>query len=235
MSNFRSSEFTLDDFRIVDEAAWALCFASINRPIVSNQMTSEQIIGLVSFSIVAAITPGPSNVMVAVAGSAGGFLRGLSCLVGVAAGMASLMFAVAVGMGSILQTNVHALFALKLSGATFLLWLSWKIATADAGIGSGKRQVVGLLPATLFQWINPKSWIVSAGAVSTYFQPDPSNLLVDAAMLSAVFLGCAVPCLAVWLLLGASLERFLTKDRSARAFNRAMAALLTASIVLVFV
>lgn len=60
--------------------------------------TLEQTIPFLIFSLVAAITPGPSNVMITATGSAAGIARGLRCVLGAAAGMASLLFAASVLM-----------------------------------------------------------------------------------------------------------------------------------------
>ncbi len=55
-------------------------------------MTLDQTLPFLIFSLVAAITPGPSNVMITATGSAAGIVRGLPCVLGSSVGMASLMF-----------------------------------------------------------------------------------------------------------------------------------------------
>src|SRR5690349_13000821 len=128
-------------------------------------MTAEQAIAFVLFAIVAAITPGPSNVIVTSTGAAVGVVRGLPCLFGVAAGMGLMMFLVAFGLGSLVLESPVILQALKWCGIGFLLWLSWKIATAGHSEATGDKRHVGFLQAAAFQWINPKSWLVCASAV----------------------------------------------------------------------
>ena len=49
-------------------------------------MTTEQAVAFLIFAVVAAVTPGPSNVMVTTAGANAGILRGLPCLFGVTTG-----------------------------------------------------------------------------------------------------------------------------------------------------
>lgn len=63
-------------------------------------MTLEQGLPFLIFSLVAAITPGPSNVMITATGSAAGIVRGLPCVVGAAAGMASLLFTAALALAA---------------------------------------------------------------------------------------------------------------------------------------
>ncbi|ANW05383.1 hypothetical protein LMTR13_07925 [Bradyrhizobium icense] len=191
-------------------------------------------IGFVGFSIVSAFTPGPSNLMVAAAGVVGGFYRGFLTLLGVAAGMATLIFTLGFGLGQTLLASDPGLLVMKAVGAAFLLWLSWKIATADVK-NDNERTIVGPISAALFQWVNPKSWVVGAGAIGTYFNPGSSSVALDAAYLAVLFLICCIPSLLTWLLLGSSLQTVLKNESAARIFNRVMGFLLAASVILMFV
>jgi hypothetical protein len=121
------------------------------------------------FAVVAAVTPGPSNIMLTTAGARVGVLRGLPCLLGVTTGMGAMMFVVPLGLGSLVLEHPLVLKALHWGGAAFLLWLSWKIATSGSRIDSApERDPVGYLGAAIFQWVNPKSWLVTASAAGTF-------------------------------------------------------------------
>src|ERR1700687_351273 len=102
-------------------------------------MTPEQVVAFLVFSVVAAGTPGPSNLLLTATGAHVGVARGLPCLFGVGVGMGVMMFVVAFGLGSVVLANPTVLRVLNWLGAAFLLWLAWKIAaagrnaTADAG------------------------------------------------------------------------------------------------------
>jgi threonine/homoserine/homoserine lactone efflux protein len=142
-------------------------------------MNLEHSIAFFLFAVIAAVTPGPSNIMLTATGAAAGLLRGLPCLLGVAAGMGILIFTVALGLGSLVIGHPIVLQILNWTGAAFLLWLAWKIATADPGDRNQAEKPVGFLGAALFQWINPKSWIASTGAVGSYLQPDAGSALLQ--------------------------------------------------------
>src|SRR5262249_41546775 len=129
--------------------------------------TTEQLVAFLLFAVVAAVTPGPSNIMVTAAGANAGLLRGLPCLFGVATGMGLMMFLVPLGLGSVVLGHPLALKALNWVGAAFLLWLAWKIASST-GLDSTPERPVGYLKAAAFQWVNPKSWLVSASAAGTF-------------------------------------------------------------------
>lgn len=142
-------------------------------------MTAEQAIAFFLFAIVAAITPGPSNLILTYTGANVGVLRGFPCLCGVAIGMGLMMFLVAFGLGSLVLESPLILHGLKWCGMSFLLWLSWKIATAGRSDAPTDKECVGFGGATAFQWVNPKSWLVSASAVGTYLHAEAGSAFVQ--------------------------------------------------------
>ena len=195
-------------------------------------MTREQVIAFIVFSTVAAGTPGPSNVLLAATGANVGVLRGLPCLLGVALGMAVMMFIVAFGLGSVILDTPVVLQTVKWAGVVVLSWLAWKIATAGRSRAGRADQPVGLLGAAAFQWVNPKSWLVCASAAATFLQGGAGNALGQSAVLGAVFLLVALPSCLPWLAFGAIVQRFLQSERAFRIFNGVMGALLAASVIL---
>lgn len=196
-------------------------------------MTTDQGIAFLIFAFVAAVTPGPSNIMLTATGASVGVARGLSCLLGVAAGMGLLMFCVAIGLGQIVLGHAVVLQALNWCGAAFLLWLAWKIATADRAGEQAAMRPVGFAEAAAFQWINPKSWLVSASATGAYLQADAGGALAQSIAFAALFVAAALPSGLAWLAFGAGLHRLLRHHRAARLFNLAMGASLAASVALI--
>lgn len=195
-------------------------------------MTTEHALAFVLFAVVASVTPGPSNVILAAAGASVGVRRGLPCLFGVGLGMGLMMFLVAFGFGSLVLGNPTILAGLKVVGAVFLLWLAWKIATAGTARAATLGDVVGFWQAAAFQWVNPKSWLICAGAAATYLRGDAAGALAQSLWFAGLFVLVAVPSCGVWLVFGAAVQRILRTERAARRFNVAMGALLAASIVL---
>jgi threonine/homoserine/homoserine lactone efflux protein len=197
-------------------------------------MTTDQVVAFLLFAVVAAVTPGPSNVMLTTAGANAGVVRGLPCLFGVTMGMGLMMFLVPLGLGTIVLRNPMLLKALNWGGAAFLLWLSWKIATSSSRIDSiGERDPVGYVGAAVFQWVNPKSWLVSASAAGTFLHPEAGSPVLQSALLGGLFIAAALPSCFLWLAFGAAVQRVLRSERRLRAFNIAMGALLALSILLI--
>jgi threonine/homoserine/homoserine lactone efflux protein len=195
-------------------------------------MTWERGLAFLAFSVAAAGTPGPSNVLLTVTGAHVGVVRGLPCLLGVGLGMASMMFLVAFGLGSVILRTPAIVDAVRWGGAAFLGWMAWKVATARRSTPERAGQPVGLVGAAAFQWVNPKSWLVCASAAATFLDPRAGGAAAQAATLGLLFLAAALPSCLPWLAAGAALQRVLRSERAFRLFNGAMGALLAASVVL---
>ena len=196
-------------------------------------MTLEQALSFLVFSIVAAITPGPSNVMLTATGAIVGVVRGLPCLLGVAAGMGLLLFGAAMGLGQVVLGYPGVVRVMNWCGAAFLLWLAWKIAAADRAREDSARKPVGFAGATVFQWVNPKSWMVGVSAAGTYLQAHTESAFLQATVFAALFVAAALPSGFVWLAFGASMHRLLRSTRATRIFNIAMGAGLAASVAMI--
>jgi threonine/homoserine/homoserine lactone efflux protein len=196
-------------------------------------MPAEQKVAFVLFAVVAAVTPGPSNAMLAAAGANAGILKGLPCLLGVTTGMGLMMFLVPLGLGSLALGHPLVLKSLNWGGAAVLLWLSWKIATASPSESRPESPPVGYVGAALFQWVNPKSWLVTASAAGTFLHAAAGSAMVQAAFLGGLFVLAALPSCFLWLALGAIVQRLLRSKRRLKVFNIAMGTLLALSITLI--
>jgi len=171
--------------------------------------------------------------MLTAAAARGGILRGLPCLLGVATGMGAMMVVVPLGLGGLVLDHPPALRALHWAGAAFLLWLSWKIGTSPGPVDAGpRRDPVGFVGAAVFQWVNPKSWLVAASAAGTFLDAAGGGAAAQAAWLGGLFVVAALPAGFLWLASGAAVQRMLRAPRRARAFNLAMGAALALSVAL---
>lgn len=196
-------------------------------------MTLDQSLAFLAFATVAAITPGPSNVMITATGSAVGVVRGLPCVLGSAIGMGSLLFCAALGLGQLVLAHPMLLKLMNWGGAVFLLWLAWKIATAKPSSGTVAAKPVGFFGAALFQWVNPKGWLVAVSGAGAYFPTTADNPVLQAVAFGTLFFVAAFPSGLVWLVLGSLVHRLLRDERSARIFNVAMGLLLAASVSMI--
>lgn len=197
-------------------------------------MQAHETLAFLLFAFVAAGTPGPSNVLVMSAGARAGLLGGLRCLAGVVAGMALLMGLAVLGLGGVLQAWPVAMAVLKAVGSLLLLRLAWRVASAPPPRDAADAGLVGFWKAFAFQWMNPKSWIVAASAAATFAVATGHVPYIRAAVIAGLFAIAATAGCGIWLLSGAVLRQWLRQPARSKLFNRAMGALLAASVVLLW-
>jgi threonine/homoserine/homoserine lactone efflux protein len=193
------------------------------------------LLALVLFALVCAITPGPNNFIATSAGLSFGFRRSLAHVLGVSLGFPVMIFAVGFGAMGLFTAVPSMHHALKIVGSLYMLWLAWQIAS-DSGDGEGELRAkpITLVQSMLFQWLNPKAWVIIAGAVPTFTTPG-GDLLGEIATIAIVFGIVSAPCVALWTGFGVVIGRWLDDARKRRMFNWAMAALLVLSIATVFI
>ncbi len=119
---------------------------------------------------------------------------------------------------------------LKYAAFSYLVYLSWKIATS-AGIGDAKErpEPISVLGSAAYQWINPKAWIAAVTVVSSFTVPEafwPSLLIGGIANVTLAF-----SAVSAWALFGTFVKKWLSNPARQRAFNWTMAALLVCSVI----
>lgn len=193
-------------------------------------MSPETFLALLIFAFVSSVTPGPNNVMLLASGVNFGFRRTVPHMLGIAGGFGALLLATGFGVGALLAAFPQLHLALKLAGGAYLLYLAWKIAmtrSLKSGDGQTARPMT-FWAAAMFQWVNPKAWVMGVTAMSLYADPDTpvlSTLLITIAFVLVNF-----PSVSVWAGFGQSLRGFLSDPDRLRWFNLAMGLLLAASL-----
>ncbi|WP_263770292.1 LysE family translocator [Propionivibrio soli] len=182
---------------------------------------------LMTYMATMSVTPGPNNLMLAASGVNFGFRRTVPHMLGISIGHGAQV-AIVAGLLAWVMTWLDGLrIGLVLAGCAYLLWLAWRQAHAGQP-GTGKSgQPLGFVGAALFQWVNPKAWMMGINA-SILFLPHGAGW--DAALSMAML--CTVvnlPCVAVWAVAGDQLRHRLSEPHALRLFNYVMALLLAAT------
>jgi threonine/homoserine/homoserine lactone efflux protein len=191
-------------------------------------MTPDLFLALAAYAFVTSVTPGPNNIMLLASGVNFGFRRTLPHMLGIALGHAFMVFVVGMGLVGVFISYPPARTALTVISIAYMLWLAWKIAHAAPPDGaSSKARPLTFLQAAAFQWVNPKAWIMSLGAVTLYA---PGQEWLAVAWVALVFVMVNFPSVSIWAMAGVGLRRVLQRPPLLRAFNYTMAALLVLSL-----
>lgn len=192
-------------------------------------MPFDVLAAMAIFAFVSSVTPGPNNVMLLASGVNHGFLRTIPHMAGVNIGFSVMILLVAVGIGAVLKASPLIDLALKIACGLYMLWLAWKIASADRPKNEGgASHPLTFLQASAFQWVNPKGWAMALSATAAYAQT--GSVWVSGLVMAFVFWLMGLPCVIIWAGAGVALRRLLANPLWLRIFNVTMAVLLVASL-----
>jgi len=189
---------------------------------------------LVLFAAAMCLTPGPNVVMVTASAANFGFRRTLPQIAGITLGFGAMVLAAGFGLAGLFKAEPPLHLWLKYAGLAYLLYLAWRIASADAaGKGAARARPINFAEAVLITWLNPKGWVTTLGALAAYTSLGGDVLWQTIVIAAVLALACGVS-VVVWAGFGAAIARFLSTGRARKAFNWSMAILLVVSLVPVF-
>lgn len=192
-------------------------------------MSIDLFLALMAFAFVSSVTPGPNNLMLLASGVNFGFRRTVPHMLGINVGFPAMIVLVGLGLGQIFEIYPVLYTVLRVCGGAYMLWLAYKIAmSGPTGEGRSSGTPMNFMQAALFQWVNPKGWIMAITAIAAYTSPAAFGWTVLTVALAFAIVGG--PSSVTWTLFGSALRRFLNDSRYLRIFNVTMALLLVASL-----
>ena len=191
------------------------------------------------FSLVASITPGPTNILVLGYSARYGLRSALPLVAGGCVAASSMILLVGLGCGHLLLRYPHLRVAMAWMGVVWLSVLAFRMwrAAADPLLIESKGTAseagaTGAWTTAALQLVNPKSWLMAV-TVSTVFTASAAAAVASPtlglALLALLFLLISMPCMALWAGMGSAAQHMLPSARGMARFNRAMAVLLFAA------
>ncbi len=189
---------------------------------------------LILFCVSSSITPGPNNLMIMMSSLHFGLRRSLPHFLGICIGFTILILCVGLGLAFIFSDYPEAHWIVKIIGATYILWLAWKIISASTKLSEeSKKKPLSFLQAVLFQWVNPKAWVMAIGATSTYTSVNSGfSMNTQILIIALIYFLTVLPCTGAWMLGGHTFKKILTNEAHQRIFNLVLGLLLVISIII---
>ena len=184
-------------------------------------MNISLLIAALVFLIPMYITPGPNNILCAAHGSQHGFRATIPLISGFVIGWFVMGLFVALTI-DFLEQNTGLLTYLTTIGASYMIYLSYKIATSKT-LDDGPNESQRLTPLTgaMLQFVNGKAWIhdiVLLGSFGTIFG---TGFLAKMILIIFSIILC-LPFVALWAGFGTFLRNFFTSPESSLMLNRVM-------------
>lgn len=182
----------------------------------------ETLLPLATFAFVSSITPGPNNIMLTSSGILFGFVRSIPHMLGITVGFGVMLVLCAAGIGSLILAVPAIHVVLKLLGSGYLLYLAWHLRSMAFGEDErASAKPMSFLGAALFQFANPKAWVMAVTGASA-FLPLVQPVWLAIALFCIVFCAINLPCVGVWAGTGALLRHYLAQPVWQRLFCAVM-------------
>ena len=206
-----------------------LVSASINN--LNNWISAlELYLAIFLFGLSAGITPGPNNIMLMASGMNFGIKNSIPHILGVCIGFPIMLILIGLGFSLVFEQYPILHEIIKIIGVAYLLYLSWLIASASPDkLDSKKTKPFTFLQAALFQWVNPKAWVIATSSISAYTTLD-DNIYWQVLLIAAIFFFAAVISSSTWLVFGKGIKQVLQSPKQQKLFNISMALVLVVSV-----
>ena len=175
------------------------------------------------FAITMTGTPGPNNMMLTASGANFGYVRTIPHMVGISIGLVSVILLVAAGLGILFARYPAIQEILKWVASAYLLYLAWCIAFSPPPKSNESRSIrpMTVLGAALFQFVNPKVWVMATTAVGS-FTLSGDEYWLSALLIALAFWMTQVPTSFLWAGFGSLIRHWLATPKAWRYFNLTM-------------
>ncbi|WP_110654683.1 LysE family translocator [Salinicola halimionae] len=183
------------------------------------------------FAFVASITPGPTNLLILTQGARHGWKSTLPAACGASLAAAAIVLTVGLGLSHTLLAYPIIRQLMAAIGVGWLSWLAWRLYRSpppnlEADAERSDAPVFGPRQAAGLQLVNPKTWMMALSVVGVF--TDSASSATQIGLLALTFGVVALPCLALWGMIGSGVARLFHTTRQWQWFNRALALMLLA-------
>lgn len=199
-------------------------------------ISTELFVGLITYYFIMFMTPGPNNAMLAISGIKFGFKKTIPHMIGIPIGHFVQIISVCFGLGVLFQKFPEIQYILKFLGCAYLFYLSYKMfgsfSFQEQDSSSGRPMKI--YEALLFQFLNPKAWIVALTVVTVFF-PIEENFIK-----ATLFVSLSAPLMCIfsvitWAGFGYSIRTFISNNKIKKFFEVMMAVLLVITAVYILI
>jgi threonine/homoserine/homoserine lactone efflux protein len=192
--------------------------------------------GAAGLLLAGAITPGPNNFVVMREAARAGWPGALRAIAGIVAGGLALLAVVVAGAGAVFAAEPALAAVTTAAGCLYLAWVGVRLIAAagrpeedEVGPEGGRGLPAGVRGLFVFQFLNPKAWVLVLTATSA---ARSQGGLAALAGLAVLMVAIPAVCLTLWSAFGLLMTRRLRSPAVRAWFDRSMGGLLVVSALL---
>ena len=195
--------------------------------------TITMLLSIATFTLSTVLTPGPNNIMLLSSGLTFGYKRTLAHMSCIVIGFPIMVLLVGLGLGFIFEKFPILFTILKFIGIAYLFWMAYKIANNKSSFEineNSESKPFTFLQSALFQWVNPKAWIMAITSISIFIT-NSDNSFFQVIIIAFIYLLSSLVSTNTWAYGGVILKRFIKEEKSVQKLNICMALLLIVSVL----
>lgn len=178
-------------------------------------VSMQALVGISAVALGMVLTPGPNMIYLVSRSITQGHRAGLVSLLGVAAGYAIYLVLVAAGMVAVLTLVPGVYLAIKLAGATYLLWLAWGAVRPGGESAFAPRALPPDPPRKLFTMglvtnlLNPKIAVLYVSLLPQFVDPRAGHVAEQSLILGLAQITVSLSVNALIVLSAGRVSTFL--------------------------
>ena len=199
-------------------------------------ITWELILAISAYNFVMYVTPGPNNSILTASGIKYGFFRSLPNIFGIPTGHGFQLALVCLGLGSLFTQFPILLDILRYIGAAYIIYLAYRMfGSLNISSAEEKSRPLKYYEAILFQFVNPKAWVICSTAVTLYY-PKDENIIIGTLFMVIMSTVVNIPSISIWAYGGSVIRQYLNNEKLKKIVEWFLAILLimTAGSVLFY-
>ena len=194
-------------------------------------ITFELFAAISIYYIIMYATPGPNNSILTASGIKFGFIKTIPNIFGIPTGHGIQLALVCFGLGSLFVEFPFLLNLLKYVGASYLLYLAWRMfGSLSIKIEEDKSSPLKYYEAILFQFVNPKAWVICITAVSLFY-PEKENIYIGTLFMVLMSTIINIPSISIWAFGGSIIRKYLSNDKLKKMIELLLAVLLIGTAI----
>lgn len=198
-------------------------------------ITVELFVAISIYYVVMYATPGPNNSILTASGIKFGFVKTIPNIFGIPTGHGIQLTLVCFGLGSLFLQFPFLLEMLKYIGAIYLLYLAWKMfGSLNIEVRENKSSPLKYYEAILFQFVNPKAWVICITAVSLFY-PEKENIFIGTLFMVFMSTIINIPSISIWAFGGSVIRKYLYDQKLKKTIEWLLAFLLIGTSISIII
>ena len=176
-------------------------------------ITFELFFSISIYYLIMYATPGPNNSILTASGIKFGFAKTIPNIFGIPTGHSIQLTLVCFGLGGLFLKFPYLLIILKYIGAIYLFYLAWKMfGSLNPQASENKSAPLKYYEAILFQFVNPKAWVICITAVSLFY-PSQENIFIGTLFMVVMSTVINIPSISIWAFGGSIIKKNLNNEK----------------------